>query len=243
MHWGARRHDARVVRDPIHGDILLPPIAAAVVGSLEFQRLRYIRQNGLLHFVFPGAVHTRFAHSLGTMANAQAVWYRLTADLAEREKTEAFAGAREYLGEVFELAALLHDVGHCAFSHASEQVEVKGHRCSAPFASSSRSGERRRYSRRSSNMIRDSPTDARSTRRSGSSSSRRSSIRSTSSTRSASSASASQRTPSARILSVCFTNASRLVVLGSSDALPSSLHPSSSSTRRCSSRPSNVDGE
>lgn len=126
MHWGARRHGARVVRDPIHGDILLPPIAEAVVGSLEFQRLRYIRQNGLLHFVFPGAVHTRFAHSLGTMANAQAVWYRLTTDLAEQEKSEAFSRAREYLGEVFELAALLHDVGHCAFSHASEQVEVKG---------------------------------------------------------------------------------------------------------------------
>ena len=126
MHWGARRHGARVVRDPIHGDILLPPIAEAVVGSLEFQRLRYIRQNGLLHFVFPGAVHTRFAHSLGTMANAQAVWHRLTADLAEREKSEAFARAREYLGEVFELAALLHDVGHCAFSHASEHVEING---------------------------------------------------------------------------------------------------------------------
>jgi HD superfamily phosphohydrolase len=125
MHWGARRHGVRVIRDPIHGDILLPKLAEAVVGSLEFQRLRYIRQNGLLHFVFPGAVHTRFAHSLGTMANAQAVWHRLTADLADRETSKAFAKAKEYLGAIFELSALLHDVGHCAFSHSAEKVMVK----------------------------------------------------------------------------------------------------------------------
>jgi len=121
----AQRHGVRVIRDPVHGDILLPKVAEAVVGSIEFQRLRYIRQNGLLHFVFPGAVHTRFAHSLGTMANAQAVWHRLTADLAERQTTKAFARARDYLGTIFELSALLHDVGHCAFSHSSEKVFVK----------------------------------------------------------------------------------------------------------------------
>lgn len=115
----------RVVRDPVHGDIALPPLQSAVIGSLVFQRLRYIRQNGLLHFVFPGAVHTRFAHSIGTMANAAAVWQQLTVRF-EQETSVELRSSLAYVGTIFQLAALLHDVGHCAFSHSAEQVTVDG---------------------------------------------------------------------------------------------------------------------
>ena len=113
------------VRDAIHGDIFLTPLQAAVVDTPVFQRLRYIRQNGLLHFVFPGAVHTRFAHSIGTMHLARRVFqslfpsYRPTINGKERSPLG-------YIGAVFELAALLHDVGHCAFSHSIERVELRG---------------------------------------------------------------------------------------------------------------------
>jgi HD superfamily phosphohydrolase len=69
----------RLVRDPIHGDIAISALEAAVIDTRVFQRLRYLRQDGLLHFIFPGAVHTRFAHSIGTMAVAERVLSHLLA--------------------------------------------------------------------------------------------------------------------------------------------------------------------
>jgi HD superfamily phosphohydrolase len=118
-HKGPR---ARLVRDAIHGDIRVSALEAAVIDTRVFQRLRYIRQNGLLHFVFPGAVHTRFAHSIGTMAVAGRVWTRFS-DLMALKPTDRSV---QYVESIFRLAALLHDVGHCAFSHASEKVSVNG---------------------------------------------------------------------------------------------------------------------
>jgi HD superfamily phosphohydrolase len=111
----------RTIRDPIHGDIELRPLLAAVVDTRIFQRLRYIRQNGLLHFVFPGAVHTRFAHSIGTMWLAGRAFDRIFRGVAGTKKR-----AVDYLRDVFQLAGLLHDVGHCAFSHSIETVTIEG---------------------------------------------------------------------------------------------------------------------
>lgn len=121
--YSRTEHRSRTVRDPIHGDINLDPVQAAVVDTLVFQRLRYIRQNGLLHFVFPGAVHTRFAHSLGTMAVASRVWDRLLTRVPAKLRQQ-FYESISYVGAVFQLAALLHDVGHCAFSHSIEDVRM-----------------------------------------------------------------------------------------------------------------------
>lgn len=112
----------RLLRDPIHGDIAVSPLEAAIIDTRMFQRLRYIRQNGLLHFIFPGAVHTRFGHCIGTMAIAERVFTRLFAPLASEIKSASL----RYVKNVFRLAALLHDVGHCAFSHSSERVSVDG---------------------------------------------------------------------------------------------------------------------
>jgi hypothetical protein len=56
-----------IVRDPIHGFIKLNKNEMAIVSSRPFQRLRYIRQLALTHLVYPGAEHSRFAHSLGVM--------------------------------------------------------------------------------------------------------------------------------------------------------------------------------
>jgi HD superfamily phosphohydrolase len=109
----------RSIRDPIHGDIQLDPIESAIVDTRIFQRLRYIRQNGLLHLVFPGAVHTRFAHSLGTMDIARRVAESLFGPM-RHSATKAI----EYLSQAFRLAALLHDVGHCAFSHSIEHITL-----------------------------------------------------------------------------------------------------------------------
>lgn len=105
-----------VVRDPLWNTIRLDPVAVAIVDTPAFQRLRYVRQLGLAHLVYPGATHTRFDHALGVYHLAGRALHVL------RQKqpgpAEAWADAR-----LIPYAALLHDIGHYAFSHALEELE------------------------------------------------------------------------------------------------------------------------
>jgi len=109
-------------------------VQAAIIDTPVFQRLRYIRQTGLLHFVFPGAVHTRFSHSLGTMHLARRVFANLFDDYRQPVAGASRCEAVQYVGTVFETAALLHDLGHCAFSHSIENVLVQGRPFFPPMA-------------------------------------------------------------------------------------------------------------
>jgi uncharacterized protein len=106
----------RIVRDPLWNTIRLDPIAVRLVDTSAYQRLRYIRQLGFAHLVYPGATHTRFDHALGVYHLA------ITALRLLRESgplpPEAEAGA-----DRIPYAALLHDIGHYAFSHALEELE------------------------------------------------------------------------------------------------------------------------
>ncbi len=122
---GAARR-GRTVRDPVWRNVRLEPEAAAIVDAPAFQRLRRVKQLGFAHLVYPGAVHTRFGHALGV--------YHLTARAigaleARDELARLDRAAREALPLV-RLAALLHDVGHYAFSHAMEELgpeAIPGH--------------------------------------------------------------------------------------------------------------------
>ncbi|HKK07739.1 MAG TPA: HD domain-containing protein [Gemmatimonadota bacterium] len=109
----------RTVRDPLWGNVRLDARAAAVLDSPPFQRLRRVKQLGFAHLVYPGAVHTRFLHALGVHHLAGRALRVLEADGA---LDELGAEERELL-PVLPLAALLHDVGHYAFSHAMEEIE------------------------------------------------------------------------------------------------------------------------
>lgn len=96
------------VRDPVHGMIALAPHEWAAVDAAVFQRLRSVRQLAMTHLVYPGAVHSRFEHSIGVCHVAGLLCDRLDLDKDTRRVVRA--------------AALLHDVGHGPFSHVSEQV-------------------------------------------------------------------------------------------------------------------------
>ncbi len=96
----------KVVKDPIHGYILLDELALGLIDTPEVQRLRRIRQLGLSNFVYPGANHTRFEHSLGTLHLIDQLLDQLQVTGLERDEVRA--------------AALLHDIGHGPFSHATE---------------------------------------------------------------------------------------------------------------------------
>lgn len=99
------------VRDPIHGFIEYNSTEEKIINTELFQRLRGIRQLALASFVYPGAHHTRFEHSIGTMHLASRVAEKLRLDRKTRR--------------ILRLTALLHDIGHGPFSHVSEQILEK----------------------------------------------------------------------------------------------------------------------
>jgi HD superfamily phosphohydrolase len=103
--------------DPIHGSIGITELENRVLKSSEFQRLRYIRQLGNTHFVFPSAVHNRFSHSIGTMHLASKIFVALFRDHMDNEEVIT-------LQKYFRLAALTHDIGHGPFSHLFEKISL-----------------------------------------------------------------------------------------------------------------------
>lgn len=109
-----------VVRDPLWNNIRLDPLALALVDTGAMQRLRYVRQLGLAHLVYPGATHTRFEHALGTYHLA-----RLTLGILQERGDLRALPADE--AAVVRAAALLHDIGHYPFAHALEEIGAPHH--------------------------------------------------------------------------------------------------------------------
>lgn len=108
----------RIYRDSVHNIIRIWEDSAegrllvALVDAPEFQRLRRIRQLGLAHFAYQAAEHTRFTHSLGSFHLATRILARLRSNYQIPEEHQT----------AVRVAALLHDVGHGAFSHVVESI-------------------------------------------------------------------------------------------------------------------------
>ncbi len=109
------------IRDPVHGLIVFEEgnardeLAWALLQTPEMQRLRRIRQLGVSEFVYPGATHTRFAHSVGVYHCA-----KMLVEILKRELGEEFDQDK---ADDAILAALLHDIGYGPFSHAFERAQ------------------------------------------------------------------------------------------------------------------------
>jgi uncharacterized protein len=108
----------KIFNDPIYGFITLHyDIIFDLIEHPYFQRLRRIKQLGLTHMVFPGALHTRFHHAMGTMhlmSKAIEVLRSKGVEITEKE------------AQGVSIAILLHDIGHGPFSHALEHSLVNG---------------------------------------------------------------------------------------------------------------------
>ena len=98
----------KFIRDSVYGDISLNKFEERIMDMPQFQRLRRIKQLGLISLIYPGATHTRFEHSVGTMNLGS----KLSAEL----------GLPDDDIELIRASALLHDIGHGPFSHVSEGV-------------------------------------------------------------------------------------------------------------------------
>jgi len=111
-------------RDPIHGFIEFNQLEWDIINSPAFQRLRRIRQLAWTDMVYPGAMHTRFEHSLGVCHVATRLYDSIVGndkDILEAEYQIFDSGIRRQR-QIIRLAALLHDLGHGPFSHAAEEV-------------------------------------------------------------------------------------------------------------------------
>jgi HD superfamily phosphohydrolase len=125
---------SKIIHDNLWGTNRFTWIELAVIDSPIIQRLRDIHQTGLAYHVYPSARHSRFEHVLGVTTIASRVFDALLdrhgsvirgitrtlygKELSDDEMSRALARFRQEL----RLAALLHDTGHCLFSHASERV-------------------------------------------------------------------------------------------------------------------------
>ncbi|MDD3875756.1 MAG: HD domain-containing protein [Bacteroidales bacterium] len=111
-----RLNKRKIVNDPVYGFISIPnDFIFDLIEHPFFQRLRHIKQLGLTHLVYPGALHTRFHHALGAMhLMCEAIEVlRQKGHLINEEEAEAVT-----------IAILLHDIGHGPFSHALENSLV-----------------------------------------------------------------------------------------------------------------------
>ena len=98
------------LHDTIYGHITLPDELISIIDTVPFQRLRYIKQLGLVHYLYPGAQHTRFEHSLGVAY----LCYNLMTKL-QLKQPELNITNRDIL--LISIAGLIHDIGHACFSH------------------------------------------------------------------------------------------------------------------------------
>ena len=103
----------KLIVDSIHGDIRLTDEECHVIDTASFQRLRSLKQLGMGQVTYPGATHTRFAHSIGVLG--------IMARVANVAK-EALGWDNQQVHDI-RLAGLLHDIGHYPYSHLMEGID------------------------------------------------------------------------------------------------------------------------
>ena len=103
----------KFIRDSVHGNLQLDEFEVKLIDTPQLQRLRRIKQLGFTYLVYPGANHTRFEHSIGTMYLAS--------------KMANHLGLNNDQSRLLRTSALLHDSGHGPFSHVSEAVIANSH--------------------------------------------------------------------------------------------------------------------
>jgi hypothetical protein len=122
LAMGEKHTRQKAIQDPIHGAILLEPWELDILSSWEMLRLRFVKQLGPTHIVYPGATHTRYQHCLGTNFLAQKC-IRVV-NYCEDLDNVCFVPLSNLLDsyhqKLFRTAALVHDVGHPPASHTIE---------------------------------------------------------------------------------------------------------------------------
>lgn len=107
----------KTIRLAVSGDVHLSRLETSIVDTLDFQRLRGIKQLGTTYLVYPTALHTRFDHSLGTLGMVTQMILAIRQNKHNSSPESAIAPEQEIMAR---LLALLHDIGHVPFGHTLE---------------------------------------------------------------------------------------------------------------------------
>lgn len=116
---------AKEFNDPIWGTLVVAPLELDVLDSPVLQRLRRVRQLGVVHYVYGGANHTRLEHSLGVAHQVDQLVDGINEHVPQGEPPPIGPPTRNIL----RLAALCHDVGHGLMSHVSENALMNVEEC------------------------------------------------------------------------------------------------------------------
>jgi len=108
------------ILDPIHGPIGITGLESSLIKDEVFTRLKNIKQLGFIFHIYPSATHTRFEHSIGTLAITWEMLKRLFRKLEENREHTLIKLFNKDVVESVRLAALMHDMGHGPFSHSME---------------------------------------------------------------------------------------------------------------------------
>jgi len=132
----------KTIFDNIHGYIYISNIACQIIDTCEFQRLKYLHQLGVCHYVYPNATHTRFEHSIGTYYLTEKILMAIRKnsdcneinnilkdvdDLKDYYKITGKIELDDHICEIIKIAALCHDLGHGPFSHTFDDIFLKLH--------------------------------------------------------------------------------------------------------------------
>jgi HD superfamily phosphohydrolase len=114
------------INDPLWGTISLSPIEVAVLDSPLLQRLRFLRQMGAAHWVYPGAVHTRFEHALGALHLTDRLIKTINALAREGASEDAPLLIKDAEAQILRIASLFSHVGNLCFSDCSSaELELR----------------------------------------------------------------------------------------------------------------------
>ena len=110
----------QIVRDSLWKNIEISQELLDITNTKEFTRIEHIKQLGPTHFVYPGATHSRFAHSLGV--------YHIASKLIDNlQKKGSSSWTTDEGIQAFKIASLCHDLGHFPYTHALKELPLKDH--------------------------------------------------------------------------------------------------------------------
>jgi uncharacterized protein len=118
--------NARIIYDVLYGFVPITECEEEIINSPFFQRLRWIKQLSFANYIFPGAEHNRFAHTIGVMHSMDAMIRSLGLAVPDHELYDSKSmNEAAVLHKSLRISALLHDIGTFPFSHAIENAYIR----------------------------------------------------------------------------------------------------------------------